>query len=96
LLFAEFFWQSSLNPKTEVETRRVQGARPSGRFNVHLANGSHTYQTMLTVKRRERRAPVTRFGWRGFVTSVLEFKAAGQPSMAVVANLPGVRQTIRT
>jgi hypothetical protein len=46
-----------MNRKTEVESHRAQGARPSGRFNANLAGGSYPHQTMPTVKRRERRAP---------------------------------------
>jgi hypothetical protein len=61
------------NPKTEVESRRAQGARPSGRFSVHPASGSHTHQSMSTVKRRERRAPAIRVGWHFLFTSVLLF-----------------------
>jgi hypothetical protein len=74
-----------LNPKTEVDSRRVQGARPSGRFNVQLASGSNTHQTMLTVKRRERRAPAIRRGWQVFCTSVLRFNRALRPLFLGVA-----------
>jgi hypothetical protein len=51
---------AGFSPKTEVKSRRAQGARPSGRFNVHLASGSNTHQTKPTMKRRERRAPAIR------------------------------------
>jgi hypothetical protein len=54
-----------INPKTEVKAHHAQGARPSGRFNVHLASGSDTHQTLPTVKRPEGRAPAIRSGWQG-------------------------------
>jgi hypothetical protein len=66
----------ALNPKTEVKSRHAQGARPSGRFNVHLASGSNTHQTMPTVKRRERRAPAIRPGSQFFCASVFGLNQA--------------------
>jgi cyclophilin family peptidyl-prolyl cis-trans isomerase len=63
------------NSKTEVESRRAQGARPSGRFNVNLADGSPKRQTTPTVKRRERRAPAIRRGWKVLFTSVFRLNS---------------------
>jgi peroxiredoxin len=77
--------RSNRNPKTEVKLRHPQGARPSGRFNVHLANGSNTHQTMPTVRRRERRAPAIRLGWQAFLTSV--FGINSFQSLSVIAFL---------
>jgi hypothetical protein len=66
----------ALNPKTELKSHHAPGARPSGRFNVHLASGSNPHQTMPTVKRRERRAPTIRSRWQLFCTSVFGLKIA--------------------
>jgi hypothetical protein len=64
-IWTEFVLVWSLNPITQVKAHHAQGARPSGRFNVHLASGSYTHQTLPTVKRPEGRAPAIRSGWQG-------------------------------
>jgi hypothetical protein len=43
------------NPKTEVESWVVKGARPSGCFNIRKACDSQTSKTTRAVKWRERR-----------------------------------------
>jgi hypothetical protein len=63
-----------LNPKTEIESCRAQGARPSGRFTGHFASGSNMSQTRPTVKRRERSAPAIRLRWRILFASVFGLK----------------------
>jgi signal transduction histidine kinase/ligand-binding sensor domain-containing protein/CheY-like chemotaxis protein len=70
--------------KTEVELRRAQGARPSGRFSVHLASGSQTHQTLPTVKRRERRAPAIGLGSRILLASVFGFIRRGYPNSSAL------------
>ena len=45
------------DPKSEDKACNMEGARPSGRFNVRRAKAGRTLKAMLGVKRRERRAP---------------------------------------
>jgi hypothetical protein len=47
--------KTKFNPKPEVESWVMNGARPSGRFSIHHAMCARMQQTSRKLKRRERR-----------------------------------------
>jgi prepilin-type N-terminal cleavage/methylation domain-containing protein len=47
-----------MNLNSEIEWLNAKGARPSGRFNVRHAVDLRTPESIRTLKRRERRAPM--------------------------------------
>jgi hypothetical protein len=75
------------NPKTAAKSRCAQGARPSGRFSVHLVSGSQTRQSMPTVKRRERSAPAIRLEQWILFTSVFGLNRSGSDVESQSASL---------
>ncbi|MBI5772869.1 MAG: hypothetical protein HZA89_03885 [Verrucomicrobia bacterium] len=59
--------------RAEVEASPAEGARPSGRFEIHRAGDSRTPQALRPVKRRERRAPTAGLWPRSVSTSAFGF-----------------------
>ena len=59
------------DPKSEDKACNMEGARPSGRFNVRRAKAGRTLKTMRGLKRRKRRAPPD--GPRSRIWSTSEF-----------------------
>jgi hypothetical protein len=68
---------SALNPNSEVESGRWQGARPSGRFKARLARDFRTHKNLRRVKRHKCRAPAPCDCLHAFPAS--EFGLKGAP-----------------